>query len=85
MRTPEIIKDPRIIYQCMRTTLIEAERQEVTDIVIPAFGGATGRVPYEEIARLMYLAYKQLKNGVNEINWKYAFNSSREIRGGKQC
>lgn len=72
MRTPEKIVDSRIIYQCMRTTLIEAIRQEVDHIVIPAFGGATGMVPYDEIAKMMCFAYRQIYNKPKELNWVYA-------------
>ena len=80
MRTPEVIKDSRIIYQCMRTTLIEALRQEVDSIVIPAFGGATGRVSYDEIAKMMFLAYKQIYSRPNELNWGYALHIAKELK-----
>jgi O-acetyl-ADP-ribose deacetylase (regulator of RNase III) len=79
MRTPEIIKDSRIIYQCMRTTLIEAKRQKVKSIVIPAFGGLTGKVPCDEIAKMMFLAYKQISNRPCEISWGYAWHIAREL------
>lgn len=80
MRTPEIIKDSRIIYQCMRTTLIEALRQEVNNIVIPAFSGLTGKVECDEIARMMFLAYKQIYNRPKELNWGYALHIAKELR-----
>ena len=80
MRTPEVIKDSRIIYQCMRTTLIEAKRQEIKSIVIPAFGGLTGKVPCDEIAKMMCLAYKQISNRPNELNWGYAMHIAKELR-----
>ena len=80
MRTPEEIKDYRIIYQCMRTTLIEALRKEVDSIVIPAFGGATGKVPCDEIAKMMFLAYKQIYNPPNKLNWGYALHIANELR-----
>lgn len=80
MRTPEVIKDPRIIYQCMRTTLIEAMRQGVKNIVIPAFGGATGKVPYDEIARMMFLAYDQVYNPPTELNWGYAYYVKNKLK-----
>lgn len=79
MRTPEIIKDSRIIYQCMRTTIIEAEKQETCSIVIPAFGGATGRVPCDEIAKMMFLAYKQINNRPTKIDWSYAMKVARGL------
>lgn len=80
MRTPEVIKDSRIIYQCMRTTLIEAKIQEVKSIVIPAFGGLTGRVPCDEIAKMMFLAYKQISNRPCEINWWYAWHIANKLK-----
>lgn len=80
MRTPEQIKDSRIVYQCMRTTLIEAEKQEINSIVIPAFGGLTGKVPCEEIAKMMFLAYKQIRNQPKEINWGYAWYITNELK-----
>lgn len=80
MRTPEVIKDSRIIYQCMRTTLIEALRLEVNNIVIPAFGGLTGGVPFEEVARMMYLAYKQVFNQPSELNWGYALHIAKSLK-----
>ena len=80
MRTPEVIKDSRIIYQCMRTTLIEAKRQEIKSIVIPAFGGLTGKVPCDEIAKMMFLAYRQISNRPDELNWGYAMYIAKELR-----
>ena len=72
MRTPERIKDRRIVYQCMRTTLIEAKKQEVDSIVIPAFGGFYGKVPPRVVAKMMYLAYNQINNNPTKICWRYA-------------
>jgi O-acetyl-ADP-ribose deacetylase (regulator of RNase III) len=80
MRTPEQIVDYRIIYQCTRTTLIEALKQDVDSIVIPAFGGLTGRVPYDTIAKMMFLAYKQICNQPKELNWGYACYVAKELR-----
>ena len=83
MRTPEIIKDNRIIYQCMRTTLIEAKRQEIKSIVIPAFGGLTGKVPCDEIAKMMFLAYRQIYNQPEEITWGYAWHIAKELKSNE--
>lgn len=80
MRTPERIVDSRIVYQCMRTTLIEALKQGVDSIVIPAFGGLTGRVPYDVIAKMMFLAYKQIYNQPKELDWGYALYIAKELR-----
>lgn len=85
MRTPERINDPRIIYQCMRTTLIEAEKQEVENIVIPAFGGATGRVAPSKIAQMMYLGYTQYKKCPDELSWEYALMIENSLRNNDLC
>lgn len=62
MRTPEVIIDPRIIYSCMRTTLVETEKNSIKQIVVPAFGGMTGRVPRKIIAQMMREAYDDVNN-----------------------
>lgn len=84
MRTPSRIIDEKIIYQCMRTTLIEAIKNNVKNIVIPAFGGCAGGVGFSTIAKMMYLAYIQINNrpnNINDITWEYAMGSlvSRSI------
>lgn len=73
MRTPEVITDSKIIYHCTRSTLIEAMKQGVKSIVIPAFGGCTGQVDKREIANMMRLAYEQITNRPEEINWNNIF------------
>lgn len=83
MRTPEQIIDPRIVYQCMRTTLIEAVDREVDSIVIPAFGGCTGKVPCEVIAKMMFLAFEQLSNVPENLNWGYAYHIAKNLLEAK--
>lgn len=75
MRIPERITDPRIVYQCMRSTLIEAHNIGAEEIVIPAFGGLTGKVDHEMIAAMMKAAYDQIKNPPTKIDWRYAMNT----------
>ena len=60
MRLPSSIKDEMIIYQCMRSTLMCAIKGKVKSIVIPAFGGATGKAKPSIIAKYMSAAYKQI-------------------------
>lgn len=69
MRTPEIIRDPRTVYSCMRSTLIECMKNDIKSVVIPAFGGCTGNVGYESIAYLMRKAYNQLDLIPENLNW----------------
>lgn len=54
MRTPEVIVDHRVIFDCMRSCLLAASKQRCESIVIPAFGGLTGQVQYDTIARMMF-------------------------------
>lgn len=74
MRLPERIVDNRIPYYCMRSSLIEAEKNHVKNIVIPAFGRCTGRLSSDDVAIMMFSAYLQIKNPPSEINWKYAYS-----------
>ena len=42
MRIPAKIKEPMVVYQAMRTTLMTALENNIKSIVIPAFGGCCG-------------------------------------------
>lgn len=72
MRIPERIKDEKVIYQCMRTTLMLAKENNIESILIPMFGGSAGGVNPQIIAKLMRLAYDQLQDKTNKIDWEYA-------------
>lgn len=72
MRYPERIRDPLVIYTCMRTCLMCAMENDVESIVIPAFGALTGCVPVELVADMMKRAYDQLLNPPSYISWRYA-------------
>ena len=71
MRTPQEIIDPRIIYQCMRSTLIEAINNKVKSILIPMFGASIGNVKPQVVSEMMFKAYTQIKNPPKNINWDY--------------
>ena len=60
MRLPSPIKDETIVYHCMRSTLICAIQNKVHSIVIPAYGGLTGGVRPNIIAKCMKAAYEQI-------------------------
>ena len=72
MRIPSIIKDPMIIYHCMRTCLLTALENNIQSIVIPAFGGGCGFAPPQTMCIMMYEAYKQVMNPPSELDWEYA-------------
>ena len=71
MRVPQKIKDESVIYQCMRSTLICTKQNNVKNIVIPLFGGGCGKVTPSVIAKMMNLAYMQIKNPQQKLDWKY--------------
>ena len=72
MRIPSRIKDPMVVYHCMRTCLMTAINNNVENIVIPAFGGSCGELDFSIIANMMYHAYDQVFNNVKKINWAVA-------------
>lgn len=80
MRAPEIIIDHRVIYDCMRSCLLKAIEINCNSIVIPAFGGLTGKVPYDVIAKMMFFAYEQIYNKPKEINWGYVSYIAKTLK-----
>ena len=57
MRWPHPLRDSTVIYHCMRSTLIEAIKNNIHSIVIPSFGGATGKAKPHFIAKYMKEGY----------------------------
>lgn len=72
MRYPGVMRDPALVYHCMRSSLIAATKSGLTAIVVPAFGAATGCVEYGTVAEMTYRAYKQLLDPPTHIDWEYA-------------
>ena len=72
MRIPFPVKDPMIVYQCMRTTLLTALENNIVSLVIPAFCSEWGDVSPKAIGKLMYEGYKQVMNPPDKIDWNYA-------------
>lgn len=60
MRVPGPIKDPMVVYQCMRVTLMLALKEKIKSIVIPAFGACCGKLPPETVAEMMGRGYEQI-------------------------
>lgn len=71
MRIPSKIKDERIIYQCMRTTLITAKQNNVENILIPMFGSLTGGIHPRIVAKMMRYAYEQIQEPPEKLTWDY--------------
>lgn len=61
MNRPSRIKDESVVYQCMRETLLTAKQNNVQSILIPMFGGSTGGLKPQVIARMMKYAYDEFK------------------------
>jgi len=72
MRVPSPIRDPIVVYQCMRVTLMLAKEHQIGRIVIPAFGRLTGRLPAELVADLMRAGYDQVYHPPKALDWDYA-------------
>ncbi|WP_406033625.1 macro domain-containing protein, partial [Treponema saccharophilum] len=72
MRVPSVIREPLVVYQCTRTTLISAMQNDIKSLVIPAFGGSCGNVPPQKIALLMRGAFDQLWTMPSSMDWNYA-------------
>ena len=71
MRTPSRIKDPMVVYWCMRTCLLLAEKHDVNSIVIPAFGKGCGELDPEVIALMQKRAYDMVKEKPQKIDWSW--------------
>ena len=78
MRVPSIIKDPMVVYHCMRSTMIKALNNGIGTIVIPAFGGKCGQLDYGVIADLMREAYNQITKAPFRLTWSYALDRKLE-------
>lgn len=81
MRYPQRIKDHKIVYNCMRSCLLEAMHNDMESVVIPAFGGACGDVPYNTIAYMMCRAYLQLLSPPSRLDWDYVAANTMEQKG----
>lgn len=79
MRTPQRIRDPLVIYQCMRATLMCAMEHNVESILIPMFGGGCGDVHPKLIAEMMWRAYDQLQNPPKKLSWDYALSRETSL------
>jgi O-acetyl-ADP-ribose deacetylase (regulator of RNase III) len=75
MRVPSVIVDPEVVYHCTRASILESMVRNCRSVVLPAFGGATGKVPYEVIAYYMKRALDTFaQERVERPTWKYIYN-----------
>lgn len=61
MRFPMDVRNTNNVYMCMKATLGHIVfEDEFDEIIIPAFGGGCGKVPFDRIAYEMRLAYDRV-------------------------
>ena len=93
MRIPMPISRTDNVYTAMWAMLLavrqhnrQCEREDVKRsigiVACPGLGTGTGRVPYEEAARQMALAYRHFLNPPNYINWVFASGRQDAVRFG---
>jgi O-acetyl-ADP-ribose deacetylase (regulator of RNase III) len=84
MRVPMPITGTDNVYQAMKAMLqavksFNADTEKIKTVVCPGLGTATGRVPFEEAARQMALAYRYYQNPPQAIDWPSAAARHRSI------
>ena len=84
MRVPMPITGTDNVYLAMKAMLQAVKQfnrdvEKIKTVVCPGLGTATGRVPFDEAARQMELAYRYYKNPPQEITWASVAARHREI------
>jgi len=87
MRVPRPIHQTENVYLAMKAMLEAVQafnqvQQRIQTVLCPGLGTATGRVPVEEAARQMELAYRFYKTPPQAISWPYAAARNRSIVAG---
>jgi O-acetyl-ADP-ribose deacetylase (regulator of RNase III) len=92
MRIPMDIHQTRNVYAAMKAMLIAVEQHnqtlwqkgpagnnQIKTVVCPGLGTNTGRVPAEDAAKQMAMAYYHFKNPPTAISWYFASARHNEI------
>lgn len=92
MRIPMDIRQTRNVYAAMKSMLIAVEKHNQTlwqkgpagnnainTVVCPGLGTNTGRVPADDAAKQMAMAYYHFKNPPTAISWYFASARHNEI------
>jgi O-acetyl-ADP-ribose deacetylase (regulator of RNase III) len=89
MRLPMTIALTDNVYVAMWAMLLAvyhhnlSNPRKIKNIACPGLGTATGRVPYDEAARQMAIAYRNFLNPPRYIDWRFADERQERIgRGG---
>lgn len=80
MRVPQVIKGYDTVYNAMRAMLLAVSKhKDITSVLCPGLGTATGQVPIEIAAKQMYLAYENIANPPAEVSWQMAMKTERRL------
>jgi O-acetyl-ADP-ribose deacetylase (regulator of RNase III) len=85
MRIPMAITNTDNVYLAMWAMLLAVQaldRPLIRVVACPGLGTATGRVPPDEAARQMALAYRHFLHPPARLDWKFAFARQEAIRFG---
>lgn len=62
MRRPSAIKDPMVVYYCMRSAIRMCLSHNIRSVAIPAFGAGTGKLDPRIVADMMFHAVESLRH-----------------------
>ncbi|MEM7657348.1 MAG: macro domain-containing protein [Bacteroidota bacterium] len=89
MRVPMRISGTDQVYLAMKAMLEAVERHNqhsgkatIQKVLCPGLGTATGRMPFEEAARQMAVAYEYFLRPPTYIDWRMAEKRQRTIKYG---
>jgi len=88
MRIPMRIAKTDNVYQAMWAMLVAVHMHNkrsdrpINTVACPGLGTATGRVPFDQAARLMALAYRNSLEPPKKLNWPIAQLRQKEIGVG---
>jgi O-acetyl-ADP-ribose deacetylase (regulator of RNase III) len=91
MRVPMPIATTDYVYSAMWAMLVAVHQHNKThpvkikSVACPGLGTATGKVPLEEAARQMALAYRWSLNPAEIMSWPYALNRQTALGCGGDC
>ena len=88
MRVPMNISNTDQVYNAMFAMLRavanfnkEQTENRINKVLCPGLGTGIGKMPFEEAARQMYVAYQNFRNPTTNMKWENLFNRNAEILG----
>jgi len=88
MRVPMPIMATDHVYLAMWAMLLAVRKHNqsadrpIHTVACPGLGTATGRMPFDEAARQMALAYQNFLNPPTSIHWGFADHRQKQVRYG---